>query len=65
MRDSMARATEDRWPRVMLVGDEPYYSRFGFARLEGVEMPPPTNPARVLGIGSWDGVAGQVRRWSH
>lgn len=55
------------WERVMLVGDEPYYGRFGFHRLEGVEMPPPTNPARVLGralvTGAWDGVAGKVTRW--
>ncbi len=65
MRESMARATEDRWPRVMLVGDEPYYRRFGFSKLEGVEMPPPTNPARVLGIGDWAGVSGRVRPWAH
>jgi predicted N-acetyltransferase YhbS len=50
----------------MLVGDAPYYARFGFERLAGVEMPPPTNPARVLGLalvpGAWDGVAGAVTR---
>lgn len=54
------------WDRVMLVGDAPYYGRFGFARLEGVLMPPPTNPDRVLGLaltpGAWDGVTGQVER---
>ena len=33
----------------MLVGDRPYYARFGFDVLRGVEMPPPTNPERVLG----------------
>ena len=51
----------------MLVGDEPYYGRFGFHRLDGVEMPPPTNPDRVLGReitpGAWEGVTGQVERW--
>ena len=56
------------WDRVMLVGDAPYYSRFGFARLEGVEMPPPTNPDRVLGLdlttGAWHGVSGSVTRWT-
>lgn len=55
------------WDRVLLVGDEPYYRRFGFARLERVTMPPPTNPARVLGRalrpGAWDNVQGRVRRW--
>jgi len=66
IRDSLARAVAQGWDRVMLVGDAPYYSRFGFARLEGVEMPPPTNPDRVLGRalrdGAWDGVKGQVTR---
>lgn len=55
------------WERVMLVGDEPYYGRFGFHRIEGVEMPPPTNPARVLGRalspGAWNGVTGKVTKW--
>lgn len=65
INESLARAAEFGWARVMLVGDEPYYSRFGFTRLEGVEMPPPTNPDRVLGRallgGAWDGVHGKVR----
>jgi len=55
------------WDRAMLVGDEPYYGRFGFHRIDGVEMPPPTNPARVLGRalspGAWDGVTGKVTKW--
>jgi len=54
------------WSRVLLVGDAPYYGRFGFAKLEGVQMPPPTNPDRVLGLelreGAWNGVTGQVTR---
>ncbi|WP_375228331.1 GNAT family N-acetyltransferase [Roseobacter sp. S98] len=68
IRDSLARATDEGWARVMLVGDAPYYGRFGFDRLENVEMPPPTNPARVLGralvSGAWDGVTGQVTRFA-
>lgn len=52
------------WQRLLLVGDAPYYGRFGFARLEGVEMPPPTNPERVLGLGDWAGVHGIVAPWS-
>ncbi len=55
------------WERMLLVGDAPYYGRFGFSRLEGVIMPPPTNPDRVLGIAlqprAWDGVTGPVRRF--
>ena len=62
----VARAREGGWSRVLLVGDLPYYGRFGFRRLPGVLMPPPTNPERVLGLalrpGAWDGVAGPVTR---
>ena len=64
MRDSLEKAWKLGWPRVLLVGDAPYYSRFGFTRLSGVEMPPPTNPDRILGIGDWAGVAGPVRAWN-
>ena len=50
----------------MLVGDAPYYGRFGFEKLTGVVMPPPTNPDRVLGLelrdGAWDGISGHVTR---
>ncbi len=54
------------WGRMMLVGDAPYYGRFGFARLPHVVMPPPTNPDRVLGIAlradAWKGIKGHVRK---
>lgn len=67
MRESLARAARGGWQRVMLVGDAPYYGRFGFSRLAGVRMPPPTNPDRVLGRalvpGAWEGVTGEVRRF--
>ena len=66
IEDSLARA-EVGWDRVMLVGDAPYYGRFGFSKLIGVEMPPPTNPERVLGRAlkddAWEGVTGRVERW--
>lgn len=66
IHDSLSRARDLGWSRVMLVGDAPYYRRFGFTRLEGVQMPPPTNPDRVLGQalvpGAWNGVTGQVTR---
>ena len=66
IREGLWRAESQGWVRVMLVGDAPYYQRFGFARLDGVEMPPPTNPDRVLGLelrpGAWVGVAGAVTR---
>ncbi|MDZ7710332.1 MAG: N-acetyltransferase [Roseovarius sp.] len=64
IRASVERARGLGWTRVMLVGDAPYYGRFGFERLHAVTMPPPTNPERVLGLalvpGAWDGVAGTV-----
>lgn len=65
IRESLAVALAHGWSRVMLVGDAPYYKRFGFNLLPGVQMPPPTNPNRVLGMalvpGSWTDVTGHVR----
>lgn len=64
--DTLDTAAKMGWTRAMLVGDAPYYTRFGFSRLTGVEMPPPTNPERVLGYeltpGAWEGVTGKVMR---
>ena len=66
MYESLSRAREAGWTRVLLVGDAPYYGRFGFRRLAGVEMPPPTNPDRVLGLelqpGAWVDLRGAVTR---
>lgn len=66
IRESLGLARGQGWTRVMLVGDAPYYGRFGFTRLDKVEMPPPTNPERVLGLelqpGAWCGIAGAVTR---
>ena len=68
IRHAVDAARSDGWARALLVGDAPYYGRFGFARLKGVVMPPPTNPDRVLGIaltnGAWDGQTGIVERYS-
>jgi predicted N-acetyltransferase YhbS len=66
IHESLAEARRMGWLRVLLVGDAPYYSRFGFKKLQGVTMPPPTNPDRVLGLalkaGAWDGMTGQIVR---
>ncbi|MGH1368646.1 MAG: GNAT family N-acetyltransferase [Maritimibacter sp.] len=66
IRESLRCARGLGWDRVMLVGDAPYYSRFGFEPLSGIDMPPPTNPDRVLGLalhkGAWRGVSGPVTR---
>jgi len=67
IRESLAVAVQAGWQRVMLIGDAPYYTRFGFDPLIGVVMPPPTDPARILGRalveGAWDNVSGDVSRW--
>lgn len=66
IQDSLDRARRLGWERVMLVGDAPYYRRFGFLPLTDVRMPPPTNPDRVLGQdlqpGAWAGVSGDVTK---
>lgn len=66
IESSLSRAAG--WDRVMLVGDAPYYGRFGFQKLDAVEMPPPTNPDRVLGRElsrrAWQGISGKVERWA-
>ena len=65
VEESLSRA--DGWSRVMLIGDAPYNGRFGFTKLVGVDMPPPTNPERILGRditpGGWSGVSGRVTPW--
>lgn len=68
IHESLGIAKNTGWARVILVGDAPYYSRFGFAKLTGVDMPPPTNPDRILGFEltphAWDHVTGQVRKFA-
>lgn len=65
IRGALAKARDLGWERVMLVGDAPYYRRYGFDRLDGVRMPPPTNPDRVLGHAlipnAWDNISGPVQ----
>ena len=66
--DGLRRARELGWQIVLLVGDEPYYGQFGFARplAEGLELPGPVDPARFLGLelvpGALAGVAGMLDR---
>ena len=68
LRSVIERASALGEERLLLVGDLPYYSRFGYRRLRGVVMPSPTNPDRVLGLGlydgAWDGVRGEVTRYT-
>lgn len=64
MRTSLDLARAAGWERVLLVGDLPYYQRFGFEILPDVIMPAPSNPLRVLGnsltAGAWDMCVGEV-----
>lgn len=62
IRRGIERAQASNRCRILLVGDAPYYQKFGFSRLDGIQMPPPTNPDRVLGLGDWAKVAGVVER---
>ncbi|WP_340110223.1 N-acetyltransferase [Pikeienuella sp. HZG-20] len=68
--ETLARAHEAGWTRVVLVGDEPYYRRFGFSReaARRLSFPPPTNPerllARALEQDAFDGVEGEIGRWT-
>lgn len=69
MRESLALAKAIGWTRVMLVGDAPYYQRFGFAKNPHLEFPPPVNPDRLLTLelveGAFDGVSGAVGKASN
>ncbi|WP_380057156.1 GNAT family N-acetyltransferase [Falsihalocynthiibacter sp. SS001] len=64
IRTSLDIAKDAGWERVMLVGDLPYYTRFGFEVLPDVVMPAPSNPLRVLGKSlvedGWNGCTGDV-----
>lgn len=57
------------WHRIILVGDEPYYRRFGFTRqaAAGLSFPKPYNPDRLLGCplvpGAFDACSGLVQIW--
>lgn len=66
MRQSLAAAKQLGWSRVILVGDEVYYQKFGFHAAPFLDFPPPVNPDRVLSLGlnegAFDGVSGTVRK---
>ncbi|MEO0344213.1 MAG: N-acetyltransferase [Pseudomonadota bacterium] len=48
MQESLEKAVDLGWERCILVGDAPYYARFGFEIAPELAFPPPTNPDRVL-----------------
>ena len=66
MQHALAEAKRLGHKAVLLVGDEPYYGRFGFARksVEGLSLPGPVELERVLGRelqqGALDGAKGLI-----
>jgi predicted N-acetyltransferase YhbS len=68
MQAGIAAAKKGPWRGILLVGDEPYYARVGFARLSPgqIRFPGPVDQNRVLGLSLKDGemlaLSGQVRR---
>ena len=66
IRESLARAADVGHRAVLLVGDAPYYARFGFERrfTERLTMPGPVERARFLGLelvdGALSGAQGRV-----
>jgi len=44
----LAWARNEGLPGVLLVGDLPFFGRFGFVQAQGVILPGPVDPARVL-----------------
>lgn len=67
IRHGLSRALEIGHKAVILVGDAPYYNRFGFERhhAERLVLPGPVDPARFLGLelaaGAFGKASGLVR----
>jgi predicted N-acetyltransferase YhbS len=63
MRDALGRATARGHAAVLLVGDAPYYARFGFtpAAAQGLVMPGPCETGRFLGLELREGALADAR----
>lgn len=67
--ETLEEARSKGWERVILIGDEPYYRRFGFTRrtARALDFPKPVNRNRLLAKelveGAMRGVSGLARRW--
>jgi predicted N-acetyltransferase YhbS len=68
--EGLARARADGFTFVLLVGDMPYYGRFGFNPTPPgrITLPGPVDPARLLGFelvpGAMEGAAGAVKGYA-
>jgi predicted N-acetyltransferase YhbS len=63
IRRSLDTAREKGHQLVLLVGDEPYYSRFGFKRISPrrLELPGPVNPDRFLALELTEGAMADAK----
>lgn len=70
VEEGLARAKQEGFALVLLVGDMPYYGRFGFApvRPGQIVMPGPVDPARLLALelvpGALARAQGEVRGYA-
>ena len=68
MQAGIAAAQQGPWRGILLIGDEPYYTRVGFSRLPPgrVRFPGPVDQNRILGLslkaGELLNLSGDVRR---
>jgi predicted N-acetyltransferase YhbS len=68
MQAGIAAAQKVPWRAILMVGDEPYYTRVGFSRLPPgrVKFPGPVDQNRILGLslkaGELLSLSGEVRR---
>ena len=68
MQAGIAAAQAGPWRGILLIGDEPYYTKVGFSRLPPgrVRFPGPVDQNRILGLSLKAGelltLSGEVRR---
>ncbi len=68
MQAGIVAARKADWSAILLVGDEPYYSRVGFVKLKPgrLRFPGPVDQNRLLGLalaeGALDSLSGAIRR---
>jgi predicted N-acetyltransferase YhbS len=68
MQAGISAARDAGWRAIVLVGDEPYYSRVGFVKLapERLRFPGPVDVNRLLGLaltgGALETLSGAIRR---
>ncbi|MGV1013514.1 MAG: GNAT family N-acetyltransferase [Methyloceanibacter sp.] len=70
VEEGVARARQEGFGLVLLIGDMPYYGRFGFHPVKPgqITLPGPVDPGRLLAVelipGTLQGAIGQVRGYA-